>query len=104
MVTNDSTIQIVGEAGCLDVIEGRMHISRAYGQFDSSVDLHFEWIKIDEDGSEEAVAFSHMATTWVEIVGHGTVEVRPFPDYMKALIHSYLPGGRHQLERNSHGL
>jgi phosphopantetheinyl transferase/acyl-CoA thioesterase FadM len=90
MVTNHSSVHVVGRVECLDLVEGRMRVSRAYGKFGSSVDLRFEWVRIDDDGSEETFAFSEMATTWVEILGHGVVEVRPFPAYMKHLIAAYL--------------
>ncbi len=90
MVTNHSNIRIAGRVGCLDLVEGRMCVSRAHGKFGSSVDLSFEWIRIGEDGMEEAFAFSDMTTTWVEILDHGVVEVRPFPEYMQQLIDSYL--------------
>jgi len=102
IVTNHSNIHVVGEASCLDLIEGRMHISRVYGKFDSSIDMHFEWIKIHKDRSEEIVALSDIAMTWVEILGHGIVEVRPFPNYMQELIHSYLPGDQQHLGQDSH--
>jgi len=93
MVTNHSDIDVLGDAGCLDLIEGRMHISKVYGQFASSVDMHFAWVKIHEDGSEETIATSNMATTWVEITGHGLVEVKPFPAYLEEFIRSFLPNG-----------
>src|SRR3989442_4197448 len=79
------------------LIEGRMHIRRVYGKFDSCIDMHFEWIKIHQDSSEEIVALSDIAMTWVAIRGHGIVEVRPFPDYMQELIHSYLPYSQQHL-------
>jgi len=91
MVTNHSNIRVVGDASSLDLIEGRMHVVRAYGQFGSSVDLHFEWVAIGRDGSEHPVATSEMTTTWVKILSHGAVELRPFPAYMQELIDSYLP-------------
>ncbi len=91
MVTNHSDIILLKDVHCLDLIEGRMYISQAYGKYNSSIDMHFEWLKINDNGTEELVATSNMATTWVEITGHGTVEVRPFPDYLQEFITSYLP-------------
>jgi enediyne polyketide synthase len=75
----------------MDLIEGRMRLGEVYGKFDSSLDMHFEWFKIHENGSEQKVASSNLATTWVEIMSHGVVEVRPFPDYMRDFIGLYLP-------------
>ncbi len=91
MVTNHSDIYVAGDAGAMDLIEGRIHISKTYGKFNSSVDMHFDWFKIRPDGSEERIASSNMATTWVEIKGHGVVEVQPFPDYMQRFIEANLP-------------
>ncbi len=82
MVTNSSNITIVGDVKCLDVIEGRTWISRVYGRHNSTVDMHYDWIKIAEDGTEERVAYSNMITTWVAIKEHGVVEVKPLPLYM----------------------
>jgi enediyne polyketide synthase len=92
MVTNHSDIHVIGEVGCMDLIEGRLRLGEVYGKFDSSLDMHFEWFKIHENGSEQKVASSSLATTWVEIMSHGVVEVRPFPDYMRDFIGLYLPG------------
>jgi acyl-CoA thioesterase FadM len=93
MVTNESDIRVFGDAHCLDVIEGRMYISRAYGKFGSSIDMHFEWLRIRSDGEAEPIALSTMATTWVEIKGHGIVEVQPFPPYLQQFVSANLPGG-----------
>ena len=91
MVTNHSDIAIVGDAACLDRVEGRLWISRVYGKLDSSVDMHFDWVRIGEDGSESRIAYSNMATTWVAIKGHGVVELAPFPDYLRDFTRGYLP-------------
>ncbi|WP_366887936.1 polyketide synthase dehydratase domain-containing protein [Rhodoferax sp.] len=91
MVTNESEIQILGDAHCMDVLEGRMYLSRAYGKHQSSIDMHFEWLKIADDGSEQLIALSTMATTWVEIKGHGLVDVQPFPPYLEAFVAENLP-------------
>nr|WP_315190481.1 SDR family NAD(P)-dependent oxidoreductase [uncultured Albidiferax sp.] len=94
MVTNESEIQILGDAHCMEVLEGRMYLSRAYGKYQSSIDMHFEWLKIAEDGSEQLIALSTMATTWVEIKGHGLVDVQPFPPYLEAFVAENLPKER----------
>lgn len=91
MVTNHSDIAIVGDAACLDRVEGRLWISRVYGKLDSSVDMHFDWVRIGEDGDESRIAYSNMATTWVAIKGHGQVELAPFPDYLSDFTRGYLP-------------
>ena len=91
MVTNHSSVEILGPAACLEPVEGRLRFVRAYGKFGSSIDLQFEWSRIRDEVASEVIARADMATTWVEIVGHGMVEVRPFPEYMASLIRSYLP-------------
>lgn len=91
MVTNHSDIQVFGAAACLDDIEGRVYISRRYGTFNSSIDMHFEWLRLGADGEEELIALSNMATTWVEITGHGLVVVKPFPPYLARFVEDYLP-------------
>jgi acyl-CoA thioesterase FadM len=91
MVTNYSNVRILRDIACLEEIEARLRFTRAYGKFGSSIDLHFDWSRVGADGSLQEVARADMGTTWVEIVGHGVVEVRPFPDYMDRLVKSYLP-------------
>jgi acyl-CoA thioesterase FadM len=93
MVTNHSDVRILGRLGCLDLVESRLRVARAYGRCGSTVDLQFDWFRIGEDGGEERVASSDMTTTWVEIVGPALVEVRPFPGYMQRLVDSYLAAG-----------
>ncbi len=91
MVTNESRIDVLADAHCLDVIEGRMYISRAHGRFNSSIDTHFEWHKVLADGALMPVATSTMSITWVQIQGHGAVLVQPFPPYLAELVGGYLP-------------
>ncbi|WP_266168842.1 type I polyketide synthase [Dyella subtropica] len=91
MVTNRSDITIVGNVNCLDLVEGRLWISKVYGALDSSVDMHFDWVRIDPDGHESRIAYSNMTTTWVAIKGHGVVELAPFPKYLQDFTKAYLP-------------
>lgn len=91
MVTNHSDIELLAPVRCMDLLEGRMVLSRAYGAHGSSLDMHFCWVRINADDREQLVARSNMAITWVRITGHGTVEVRPFPDYLQRLVEARLP-------------
>lgn len=93
MVTNYSNVQVFRNVTCLEELEGRLRFMRTYGKFGSSIDLLFDWSRVQPDGSLESVARADMGTTWVEIVGHGVVEVRPFPAYLDELVRSYLPPG-----------
>ncbi|MCP4133525.1 MAG: SDR family NAD(P)-dependent oxidoreductase [bacterium] len=90
IVTNNSTIHIVGEATSFDLIEGRLYTPRIWGEYDTSVDLAYEFFKIGKDGSRVRIAHAVMGTTWVKIVGHGLVAKEPLPQYLHDLIHSYL--------------
>lgn len=91
MVTNHSDIQVLAPVRCLNLLEGRMVLSRVYGTHGSSLDMHFGWFRIDVDGREQLIARSNMAITWVRITGHGTVEVCPFPDYLQRFVEGRLP-------------
>jgi len=100
MVTNDSNVNIYGEADCLDIIEGRTWVSKVYGKKNSTVDMHFDWIKISPDGTMERIASSNMSTTWVAIKDHGIVEVEPYPDYLKGFLADVTPEDTANLEIN----
>ncbi len=91
MVTNHSKVDIFSPLKCMDLVEARLTIKRVYGQCNSSVDMQFDWLKITDDDLETLAARSVMATTWVEIIGHGQVRVKPFPRYMQQLVEDYLP-------------
>lgn len=91
MVTNESDITVVGDANCLDLVEGRLWLSRVHGRAASSLDLHFDWVRIGESGPEHRIAYANMTTTWVAITGHGTVELAPLPQYLEKFVTSYLP-------------
>ncbi|MFT5836104.1 MAG: enediyne polyketide synthase, partial [Sulfurimonas sp.] len=82
-VTNYSKINILGSVTSFDLIEGRTWTSKRFGSKNSSNVLHFDWIKINEDGVEERVAYCEMATTWVLIKDHGIVESAVYPDYLE---------------------
>ena len=86
MVTNSSYVKIVGTAKSLDLIEGHFWVSRCYGVQNSTTDLCFKWHKVLEDGSLEVIAYSFLPTTWVKVLGHGIVEVAPFPEYFQKWI------------------
>jgi acyl transferase domain-containing protein/NADP-dependent 3-hydroxy acid dehydrogenase YdfG/acyl-CoA thioesterase FadM len=82
-VTNYSKINILGNVTSFDLIEGRTWTSKRFGSKNSSNVLHFDWIKINENGVEERVAYCEMATTWVLIKDHGIVESAVYPDYLE---------------------
>jgi enediyne polyketide synthase len=90
MVTNNSYIKIVGEAGALDLIEGHFWINKIYGQHNSTIDLAFKWFKVNNDGSLSIIAYSFLPTTWVKVTGHGTVDVHPFPSYFQKWVDNII--------------
>ena len=85
MVTNSTSLKILGEALTGDVVETRFWIS---GLFDnkSTFDLFYEWKKLLEDGSYESIAQGEMRVSWVEIVSHGQVKPLAVPEYLEKFI------------------
>lgn len=93
MVTNNSDIRIFDTAKSGDTIEGRVWIERVTGKHDATIDLAFDWHRVNPDESKTLIAESRMQTTWVEILGHGLVEVRPYPPFARAYLEKILPRG-----------
>jgi len=91
MVTNHAATTIYGEAQSGDIIEGRVWVDRISGTESSTIEVSYEWWKKLPDGNREKIALSTMSTTWVAILGHGTVEVRPLPDFCKEFFTRLLP-------------
>jgi enediyne polyketide synthase len=85
MVTNSSYIKIIEDAKAFDLIEGRFWVSRCYGKLNSTVDLIFEWCKV-EGSNVVPIAYSFLPTTWVKILDHGIVETEKFPKYFQDFI------------------
>jgi enediyne polyketide synthase len=91
MVTNHSKVQILGEPRPGDVIEVRCWVQRASGLPSSTIALHFDWRRIGRDNCQERIAHSELQTTWVAVLGHGTVKAMPLPSYFQAFIDSRTP-------------
>jgi acyl-CoA thioesterase FadM len=81
-VTNNSKIEVYGTISSFDLLEGKVWTSQRFGSKNSSNILHFEWNKINNDGTKERVAYCEMSTTWVTIKDHGIVEASAYPDYL----------------------
>ncbi|MGE0763392.1 MAG: SDR family NAD(P)-dependent oxidoreductase [Bdellovibrionales bacterium] len=88
-VTNSSETKFFGALEVGDLVEVRVTSSEPYGASGSSVDAYYDWYRIDRNGTEKLVARSHMMTTWVKVMGHGLVEIAPFPpsftDFFKSV-------------------
>jgi acyl-CoA thioesterase FadM len=82
MVTNNSKIVYVDEAAGNDMLETRTWLGPDRFGNQASYTLHYEWHKQTPGGEKSLVAFGEQSTSWVEIVGHGQVELRPAPDYL----------------------
>jgi acyl-CoA thioesterase FadM len=87
-VTNSSEVHIIKSARVGDIIETRLASSAPYGRSSSSVDIYYSWYRVSDGGEDELIAQGKMMTTWVKIVGHGVVEVAPFPDEFQAFFSS----------------
>jgi hypothetical protein len=87
MVTNNSYIKIINDdVKSLDLVEGHFWINKIYGKFNSTVDLAFEWFKVEANGSLSPIAYTFLPTTWVKIIDANVVEVYPFPAYLQKWI------------------
>lgn len=91
MVTNGSAVRVLGEAQLGDTIEVRYWVQRAPHQPDATIDLRFDWRRIDRQGRQERIALGEMRTTWVALIGHGQVRAEPMPDYFQAFIDARTP-------------
>jgi enediyne polyketide synthase len=91
MVTNYGELRVIDEVRADDVVEGRFFLGPYTGPHGSTQELHYEWRRILPDGGWEPVAWSRMEVTWVEILDHGVVEARPFPDYYQRVMDRMTP-------------
>jgi enediyne polyketide synthase len=97
MVTNSSWLRVLGEPRLGDTIEVRYSTQRAPRQPESTLDLRFDWRRLDWDGHQERVALGQMRVAWVALVGHGQVRAEPFPDYFRSFIDARTPPGEGDL-------
>jgi acyl transferase domain-containing protein/acyl-CoA thioesterase FadM len=83
-VTNYSRLHLLGTAETGDTLEGRVWSSGLSGPMDATIELRFAWDRVSASGERGPVAEGSMATTWVEITGHGEAKVAPNPPYFQA--------------------
>ena len=91
MVTNNAETIILGHATSADVVSGSAWMEKLYGRENSTMDICYEWSKRLADGSLQLIAISKMTTTWVAILEHGIVEVRPLPEHFQQGIVDMMP-------------
>lgn len=88
MVTNSTSLEILGEATSYDVIEARAWVGEVVG---SSFDTHLEFSKVRPDQSVEPLAWGKVRATWVQLVRYGVPSPRPFPDYVQQYLDLFAP-------------
>jgi acyl-CoA thioesterase FadM/3-hydroxymyristoyl/3-hydroxydecanoyl-(acyl carrier protein) dehydratase len=91
VVTNNSLINILGEATAHDQIEIRLWASGNSGPANSTMDLTYDFRKMLNDGRYERLAWCEQQVTWVRILDHGIVKPEPYPDYYWDLLKNMLP-------------
>jgi NAD(P)-dependent dehydrogenase (short-subunit alcohol dehydrogenase family)/acyl-CoA thioesterase FadM/phosphopantetheinyl transferase len=91
IITNNSCINILGEATARDKIEICMWASGNSGPANSTMDLTIDFRKILKDGSYERLAWCEQQVTWVQILDHGIVKPEPYPDYYWDLMKNLVP-------------
>lgn len=87
-VTNDTHLEIFGEATVKDRIEIKLWASDNRGPANSTMELTFDVRKILKNGGLERLAVCTQNTTWVRILGHGLVEPAPYPEYYQKFMDS----------------
>jgi acyl-CoA thioesterase FadM len=95
-VTNSSETRFFKSGRVGDILEVRTSSSLPYGNKNSAVDVFYDWYRIDQTGKEELMAQSQMQITWVRVMGHGLVEVAPFPEKFLDFFNTF---GKDQLNK-----
>ncbi|RJX28815.1 MAG: SDR family NAD(P)-dependent oxidoreductase [Desulfurivibrio sp.] len=90
-VTNGAEVDIFGEARSGDTIAGSVWLENISGKEQATLDFGFAWRKVLDKGHQELIAIGKVSTTWVEILGHGVVDVRPLPEYVQDYFKKLLP-------------
>lgn len=78
-VTNSSETVFFKTLTVGDLLEARVSSGPPHGSDNSSIEIFYDWFRVDAEGRSNLVAQSKMLTTWVRIIKHGVVEVAPFP-------------------------
>ncbi|MCK5219906.1 SDR family NAD(P)-dependent oxidoreductase, partial [bacterium] len=93
LVTNNTRIQILGEATTQDYIEINYWISGPANISSTNpvMDLTFDFRKILTGGGYERLAWCEQQVTWVKILDHGIVKPEPYPDYYWNFVKDLIP-------------
>lgn len=79
MVTNSTSLRVVGEATSYDTIQARVWVGEVVN---SSFVTRIEFSKVLDDESTEIIAHGEVWATWVRLVSYGVPSPRPFPTYV----------------------
>ena len=90
-VTNRTELVVLGRASAGERIEGSVWSAGSTGPLRSTMELRFSWEALGEDGTRRPLSYGAMATTWVEIVGHGEAVVAENPPYLEAFAKKIAP-------------
>jgi enediyne polyketide synthase len=83
-VTNHTRLVVHGAVAAGEVIEGSVWSAGLSGPLGSTMELRFGWEAVAHDGARRTIASGAMATTWVEVTGHGEARLAPNPPYLTA--------------------
>lgn len=86
MVTNRSFFSVEQQLDSYDTVIGEVRLLEDTDLSRSFLSLAFKWFKKQEDGSLVHAVSGKLATTWVGIQGHGTVQPADLPEYFKAYL------------------
>ena len=91
LVTNSSSVEVLGEATSGDVVETHFWMGRVFDSNNSTFDLFYDWRKLEADGSQTRLAKGKMRASWVRILDHGLVTPEPLPDYFDDFVAKMQP-------------
>jgi|GEM_PF-205468 len=93
-VTNGAEVDIFGDARSGDTIQGSVWLENISGKKQATLDFGFAWRKVLAKGHHELIAVGNVSITWVEVLGHGIVEVQPLPKYAEDYFKKLLPNSQ----------
>jgi enediyne polyketide synthase len=90
-VTNRTRLVVSGEVQAGETLEGMVWSAGLSGPLGSTLELRFAWEALDATGARRLVAQGAMATTWVEVTGHGEAKLAPNPPYLQQFAERLRP-------------
>jgi acyl-CoA thioesterase FadM/NADP-dependent 3-hydroxy acid dehydrogenase YdfG/phosphopantetheinyl transferase len=90
LATNHFYMRVWGDARVDDIIESRLWID-AVSPDGGVVDFSAEWSKVLPGGVTEALAYTAMRTSCIEITGHGEARMSAPPDFLRTFLQDIAP-------------